>query len=81
MRHTNGGHDVKDDVIEFNFIEGIARMQKSLSLFDNLTFIDGTSNYGKIVAHHISKCNIHHVCDNPPIWFSKFFAKGFEELV
>ena len=49
-------------------------------LFDNLTFIDGNSDYGHIVALHISKSQTHKVVDNPPQWFKEQFEELFEQL-
>ena len=43
-RVQTGGHDVADDVIRFNFHEGLKNTQQHLRLFDNLTFIDGNSD-------------------------------------
>ena len=50
-----GGHNVNQDVIEYNFTEGIKRVRASLPLFENILFIDGTSDFGDIVAIHIEK--------------------------
>lgn len=44
QRKMFGGHDVADEVIEYNFHEGIKRVQQNLHLFDNITFIDGNTN-------------------------------------
>lgn len=79
-RVQTGGHDVADDVIRFNFHEGLKNTQQHLRLFDNLTFIDGNSDYGHIIALHISKSLTHKVIDNPPLWFKEQFEKQFEEL-
>lgn len=79
-RVQTGGHDVADEVIRFNFQKGLKNTQQHLHLFDNITFIDGNSKYGYIVALHISKSKIHKVVDNPPQWFKEQFGKLFEEL-
>ncbi len=55
QRHILGGHNVNQDVIEYNFTEGIKRVRASLPLFENILFIDGTSDFGDIVAIHIEK--------------------------
>ena len=49
-RVQTGGHDVADDVIRFNFQEGLKNVQQHLHLFDNITFIDSNSEYGHIIA-------------------------------
>lgn len=79
-RTQTGGHNVTDEVIRFNFIEGLKNAKQHLHLFDNLTFIDGNSDFGKIVALHISKSQIHKVTDNPPLWFKEQFGESFEKL-
>lgn len=79
-RVQTGGHDVADDVIRYNFYEGIKMMQLHLNLFDNLTFIDGNSDYGYIVALHIGKSKTHKVIDNPPQWFKEQFENLFNQL-
>lgn len=79
-RVQTGGHDVADDVIRFNFHEGMKNTQQNLSLFDNITFIDGNSEYGQIIALHISKSKTHKVVDNPPLWFCEQFKDYFDKL-
>lgn len=79
-RVQTGGHDVADDVISFNFHEGLKNTQHHLHLFDNLTFIDGNSEYGHIVALHIGKSQVHKVVENPPMWFKEQFEQLFSEL-
>ena len=79
-RVQTGGHDVADDVIRFNFHEGLKNTKNSLHLFDNITFIDGNSDYGHIVALHISKNQTHEVVDNPPLWFKEQFEDAFAKI-
>jgi len=38
LRAQTGGHDVADDVIRFNFSEGLVKVKQHLNLFENLTF-------------------------------------------
>ena len=80
LRTQNGGHNVEDDVIRFNFQEGLKNVRMNLGLFDNLTFVDGNSDYGHIVALHIAKGGIHEVEDNPPLWFKEQFEIPFANL-
>lgn len=80
QRQTMGGHDVSQDVIEYNFNEGIKRVRASLSLFENLLFIDGTSDFGDIKAIHITKSGKHQITDHPAQWFDLYFKDVFEEL-
>ena len=80
QRQTMGGHNVSLDVIEYNFNEGIKRVRASLHLFENLLFIDGTSDFGDIKAIHISKSGKHQITDHPASWFDLYFKDVFEEL-
>ena len=80
LRAQTGGHDVADEVIRFNFHEGLAKVKQHLHLFENLTFIDGSTEYGEIVAMHNTKGNIHKVEDNPPQWFKEQFEEEFAKL-
>ena len=45
-----------------------------------LIFVDGNSDYGHIVALHITKSHIHRVEDNPPLWFKEQFELLFDNL-
>jgi hypothetical protein len=67
-------------VIRFNFTEGLAKAKQHLHLFENLTFVDGNSDYGHIVALHIAKSRIHKIEDNPPLWFKEQFEQSFNDL-
>lgn len=80
LRAQTSGHDVANEVIRFNFKEGLRNVRQNLHLFDNLTFVDGCSDYGHIVALHISKSGIHEVEDNPPLWFKEQFEEAFASL-
>ena len=80
LRSQTGGHNVTDEVIRFNFNEGLKNAKQYLHLFENLTFIDGSSNFGKIVAIHLAKSNIHEVIENPPLWFTEQFREAFDAL-
>lgn len=79
-RVQTGGHDVADDVIRFNFQEGLKNAQQHLRLFDNTTFTDGNSEYGQIIALHINKSNTHKFVDNPPLWFHEQFKDSLKAL-
>lgn len=81
LRSKTGGHDVSDEVIHFNFNEGSKKAKEHLHLFDNITFIDGTSDFGKVVAVHIGKSGKHEVVDNPPLWFKEQYEEVFAEML
>ena len=80
QRKSLGGHGVEQAVIEYNFTEGIKRVRQNLGLFDNITFVDGNSNFGKIVAIYIKKQAKHEVTDLHVGWFNRFFADVFALL-
>ena len=80
QRMTTGGHDVAEDIVRFNFAEGIKRTRNNLHLFENITFIDGNSQYGNIIAIHIAKNHTHNVIDNSPKWFKEQFYEAFNQL-
>ena len=80
QRKMFGGHDVADEIIEYNFHEGIKRMQQNLHLFDNITFIDGNTNFGEVVANYIKKSAKHEITKRSYSWFNQFFAEAFEKL-
>ena len=79
-RVQTGGHNVTDEVIRFNFNEGLKNAKQHLHLFENLTFIDGSSDFEKIVALHVSKNHVHEVAENPPLWFREQFEEAFGRL-
>jgi predicted ABC-type ATPase len=81
QRKRYGGHDVPNDIIDYNFQEGIKRMQTHLHLFDSLCFVDGNSNFGDIVAIYIKQSGKHEVSDHSYKWFNRFFAEAFNELI
>lgn len=80
QRKLMGGHDVADEIIEYNFHEGIKRMQQNLHLFDNITFVDGNSNFGEIVAIYIKKSAKHEITNHSYGWFKKYFEEAFNKL-
>lgn len=80
QRKMFGGHDVADEVIEYNFHEGIKRIQQNLHLFDNITFVDGNTNFGEVVAIYIKKSAKHEVTKHSYSWFNQFFAEAFNKL-
>lgn len=80
QRKTTGGHDVSEDVVRYNFTEGIKLTKDNLHIFENITFIDGNSPYGNIIAIHVGKNHTHNVSDNTPRWFKEHFQEAFDAL-
>lgn len=81
QRAAMGGHDVGTDVIEFNFNEGVKRVKDALPLFENITFVDGSSDFGEIVAFHNAEAHAHTVVGEPFTWFERHFKEAFDHLV
>jgi predicted ABC-type ATPase len=80
QRKMFGGHDVPNEVIKYNFTEGIKRAQENLQLFDAITFIDGNSDFGEMVALYIKKSNKHEIMNETYEWFNRYFREEFEKL-
>ena len=80
QRKMFGGHDVANEIIEYNFHEGIKRVQQNLHLFDNITFVDGNSNFGEIVAIYIKKSAKHEITNHSYGWFKEYFEEAFNKL-
>lgn len=76
QRKLYGGHNVERPIIEYNFHEGIKRVQQNLHLFDNITFIDGNSNYGEVVAIYIKKSAKHEATNHDIRWFNQLLLKN-----
>lgn len=49
-------------------------------MFDNITFIDGNSNLGEIVAIYIKKSAKHEITNHIYGWFNEYFKEAFENL-
>lgn len=69
-----------NEIIGYNFSEGIKRVQQNLHLFDNMMFVDGSSNYGEIVALYIRKSAKHEIINQSFEWFNRSFAEAFDKL-
>ena len=80
QRKKAGGHGVDDEVVSYNFYEGLSRCRKNINLFDNVTFVDSKEKYGNIVAIHIGNSNIHKISPDAPEWFRDQFQEVFESL-
>ena len=80
QRKFYGGHDVEKSIIAYNFHEGIKRIQQNLHLFDNITFVDGNSNFGEIVALYIKKTARHEITNRSYSWFDEHFEEAFNRL-
>jgi predicted ABC-type ATPase len=77
MRKSLGGHDVAEDVVRDNFDEGISRVNRSLTFFDSIKFIDGSSSELKVVAEYNRKPPSYRLFGSTG-WFEQFFKSGLE---
>jgi len=77
-----GGHHVSLDTIKFNFEEGIKRVNESLSLFDNILFVDNSTEKGEsiIVALYSKSINSKIIEKNDCTWFQTHFQASFDKL-
>lgn len=80
QRYATGGHNIANDVVKRNYIEGILQTKKYLGVFDNVMFVDGATDFGDIIALHIRKSGRHTITDQPCEWFDKYFKETFEAL-
>jgi predicted ABC-type ATPase len=80
QRKKSGGHGISGKDLRFNYYEGIKRCRECLSLFDNVTFIDSTKDYGTVVAIHMGNGDIHKVSPTAPKWYREQFQDVFEAL-
>ena len=67
---------------EFTIIAGPNGAGKSrlCPFYVSTTSFDGNSEYGQIIALHISKSHTHKVVDSPPLWFREQFEDCFNAL-
>lgn len=80
QRYATGGHNIPDDAVRLNYEKGVRLTQDSLSVFDNVLFVDGSTDFGDIIAIHIGKSGRHVITDQPCEWFDKYFKACFEQL-
>lgn len=80
QRYTTGGHNIPNEIIRQNYIEGIKQTQEHLDDFENVLFVDGSTDFGDIIAIHIGKSGRHIITDHPCLWFDTFFKEAFEKL-
>lgn len=80
QRQITGGHDVEKSVIDYNYHEGIKQVRENLGRFENILFVDGSTDFGDIVAIHVAKSQKHEITDHQALWFDKYFREAFEAL-
>lgn len=78
-RLANGGHDIPDDLIRYNYTEGIRQTRQHLGLFDDAVFVDGAGDFGDVVAIHLGGSGVHAVTDHPCKWFGEYFREAFDK--
>lgn len=80
QRYATGGHTISNDAVKQNYEEGVRQTQKYLGLFENVLFIDGSTDFGDIIAIHIGKSGRHVITDQPCEWFDRYFKEAFDGL-
>lgn len=80
QRVVCGGHNVPEEIVKFNFYESIKNVNKYLNLFDSITFIDGYSKYGDVIALYIKKSEKLEITKTDCNWFNDYFKESFEKL-
>lgn len=80
QRLATGGHGIATEAVKHNYIEGIKQTKKYLDMFENIIFIDGSTDFGDIIALHINKSGMHVITDQPCKWFEKYFKDDFNKL-
>lgn len=80
QRYATGGHTIPNDIVRQNYDIGITQTQQYLNIFENVLFVDGSTDFGDIIALHIGKSGRHVITDQPCEWFDKYFKEAFERL-
>lgn len=80
-RVLTGGHNVDNNVVEFNYKEGIKNINENLSLFDNITFVNN-KNLGnsEVVAIYRNEIKAKEILSNDVEWFNRDFKNSFQRL-
>lgn len=78
-RTALGGHDIPNDLIRFNYKEGIRMLKENLSAFDYATFIS-TSLRAEILAHFNKAEKKLTLAGQQPSWFTLHFKTALTEI-
>jgi predicted ABC-type ATPase len=74
-----GGHDIPTETINFNFAEGIKRVQNNLAFFDSSSFFSTVPKLG-IVAYHDKSTHDLKLFDKSVTWFDRHFKSIIETI-
>lgn len=80
QRFATGGHDIPNEMVKLNYEAGILQTQRYLGRFENVLFVDGTTDFGDIVAIHLGRSGKHAITDHPCDWFDRYFKRVFEQM-
>lgn len=80
-RVLTGGHNVDNNVIEYNYKEGLKRVNENLSLFDNITFVNNRNlGNSEVVAIFRNEIKVKEILSNNAEWFNRNFKNSFQLL-
>jgi len=74
-----GGHDIPTDVIEFNFHEGIKRVNSNLNQFDSISFISSELK-NQVIAHCDNDMSALKIYNNLT-WFNRDFKQTVLKMI
>ncbi len=80
LRHGIRGHYVSPDVIKYNFEEGVKRVKKDLSLFDNIIFVDNSEQKLKVVEFYQKTSRRQQKTIFPVKWYTEHFEGTMQKL-
>jgi predicted ABC-type ATPase len=78
-REKDGGHHVPEEIIKYNFKEGIIRVNKDLGLYNTILFAETKATGTSLVAF-INNSSKVKIILNKPMWFVKHFKSNFEKI-
>lgn len=80
QRSGTGGHDVKAEVIKYNYEEGIRRVKKDLLLYDNVVFVETQKQKAQAIAIFRKQSNQYISLPNSNNWYKKHFEKVINKM-
>jgi len=78
QRTVEGGHDVKPDVLKYNFDEGPKRVSRDLPLFDIVVFADLRNKQMQILSATDNKQQLQYTVNNNVKWYTESFKSKLE---
>ena len=79
-RKIMGGHGVSQEVIQYNFEEGVKRVNQDLDLFDNILFIDTKDQDTRVIVLVDKKNDLQLNLKEAPSWYNNHFRPAIDVL-